>query len=57
MEIFVIIQLKIVIIPVTVKNNFKVSFYKTIVPNILYRYEMWPITLKEEHKLQVSETA
>jgi hypothetical protein len=27
------------------------------VPNILYRYEMWPITLKEEHKLQVSETA
>jgi hypothetical protein len=37
-------------------RNVKVKIYKTIIlPDILYGYETWCLTLREEHRLRVSE--
>jgi hypothetical protein len=37
-------------------KNVKVRIYKTIMlPVVLYRYETWSLTLKEEYKLRVFE--
>jgi hypothetical protein len=36
--------------------NIKIRIYKTIiVPVVLYGYETWSLTLREEHKLMVFE--
>ena len=35
-------------------KNLKIKIYKTIIlPVVLYGYEAWPLTLKEEHRLRV----
>jgi hypothetical protein len=37
-------------------KNLKIRIYKTIIfPMILYRCETWSLTLREEHRLRVSE--
>jgi hypothetical protein len=37
-------------------RNVKVKIYKTIIlAFVLYVYETWPLTLKEEHRLRVFE--
>jgi hypothetical protein len=37
-------------------RNIKVKIYKTIIlPVVLYACETWSLTLKEEHRLRVSE--
>jgi hypothetical protein len=37
-------------------RNVKVKIYKTIIlPVVLYGCETWPLTLREEHRLRVSE--
>jgi hypothetical protein len=35
-------------------RNLKVKIYKTVIlPVVLYEYETWSLTLKEEHRLRV----
>jgi hypothetical protein len=37
-------------------KNIKITIYKTIIlPMVLYGYESWPLTLRDEHKLRVLE--
>jgi hypothetical protein len=37
-------------------RNVKVKIYKTIIlPDVLYGYETWALTLREEHRLRVFE--
>jgi hypothetical protein len=37
-------------------RNIKVKIYKTIIlPVVLYEYETWSLTLREEHRLRVFE--
>jgi hypothetical protein len=37
-------------------RNVKVKIYKTIIlPAVLYGYETWSLTLREEHRLRVFE--
>jgi hypothetical protein len=37
-------------------RNVSIKIHKTIVfPVVLYGYETWPLTLKKEHRLRVSE--
>jgi hypothetical protein len=37
-------------------RNVKVKIYKTIIlAVVLYGYEAWPVTLREEHRLRVFE--
>jgi hypothetical protein len=37
-------------------KNVKVRIYKTIIlPGVLYRCEIWSLTVREEHKLRVFE--
>jgi hypothetical protein len=37
-------------------NNIKIRIYKTIIlPLVLYAYETWSLTLREEHRLRVFE--
>jgi hypothetical protein len=37
-------------------KNLKIRIYKTIVlPVVLYGYETWSLTLREEHRLRVLE--
>jgi hypothetical protein len=36
-------------------RNVKVKIYKTIILPVLYGYETWSLTLREEHRLRVLE--
>jgi hypothetical protein len=37
-------------------KNVKIRIYKTIIiPMVLYRWETWSLTLREEHRLRVLE--
>jgi hypothetical protein len=36
-------------------RNVKVKIYKTIILPVLYGYETWSLTLREEHRLRVFE--
>jgi hypothetical protein len=37
-------------------KNIKIRIYKSIIlPVVLYRYETWSLTLREEHRLRVFE--
>jgi hypothetical protein len=37
-------------------KNLKIRIYKTInLPVVLYRFETWSLTLREEHRLRVFE--
>jgi hypothetical protein len=36
-------------------RNVKVKIYKTIILSVLYGYETWSVTLREEHRLRVFE--
>jgi hypothetical protein len=37
-------------------KNIKIRIYKTIIlPVVLYGYETWSLTLREEHRLRVFE--
>jgi hypothetical protein len=39
-----------------IKQNLKIKIYKTVIlPVVLYGCETWSLTLREEHKLRVSE--
>jgi hypothetical protein len=39
-----------------VSRNVKIKIYKTtILPMVLYVYETWSLTLREEHRLRVFE--
>jgi hypothetical protein len=39
-----------------VSKNLKIKIYKTVIlPVVLYGYETWSLTLKEEHRLRVFE--
>jgi hypothetical protein len=50
-----IIQSKIFCRPVSYqKKNLKIKIYKTVIlPFVLYGYETWSLTLREEHRLRV----
>jgi hypothetical protein len=51
-----IIQSKIFCLPVSYKN-LKIKMYKTVIlPVVLYGCETWSLTLREEHRLRVSES-
>jgi hypothetical protein len=50
-----IIQSKIYVFPLILKN-LKIRIYRTVIlPVVLYGCETWSLTLKEEHKLRVFE--
>jgi hypothetical protein len=36
-------------------KNIKIKIHKTILPALLYEYETWSHTLREEHRLRVFE--
>jgi hypothetical protein len=39
-----------------VSKNLKIKIYKTVIlPVVLYGYETWSVTLRQEHRLRVSE--
>jgi hypothetical protein len=51
-----IIQSKVFCLPVSYQKNLKIKLYKTVIfPVVLYGYETWSLTLREEHRLRVSE--
>jgi hypothetical protein len=51
-----IIQSKIFCLPISYKKNLKIKIYKTVIlPVVLYGCETWSFTLREEHRLRVSE--
>jgi hypothetical protein len=42
------------VIPSHIKKNLKIKIYKTVIlPVVLYGYETWSLTLREEHRLRV----
>jgi hypothetical protein len=52
----VIIQSKIFCLPVSYQKNLKIKIYKTVIlPVVLYGCDTWSLTLREEHRLRVSE--
>ena len=43
-------------LPVCYSQNLKIKIYRTIIlPVVLYGCETWSLTLREEHRLRVSE--
>jgi hypothetical protein len=39
-----------------ISKNLKIKIYETLIlPVVLYGYETWSLTLREEHRLRVSE--
>jgi hypothetical protein len=53
---FAIIQSKIFCLPVSYIKTLKIKIHKTaILPAVLYGYETWSLTLREEHRLRVFE--
>jgi hypothetical protein len=51
-----IIQSKIFCLPVSYQKNLKIKIYKTVIlPLVLYGWETWSLTLREEHRLRVFE--
>jgi hypothetical protein len=39
-----------------ISKNLKIKIYKTVIlPVVLYGYENWSLTLREEHRLRVFE--
>jgi hypothetical protein len=41
-----------------ISTNIKIKIYKTVIlPGVLYGYETWYFTLREEHRLRVSENS
>jgi hypothetical protein len=49
---FAIIQSKIFCLPVSYKKTYKIKIYKTVIlPDVLYGYVHWSLTLREEHRL------
>jgi hypothetical protein len=39
-----------------ISKNLKIKIYKTVIlPVVLYGYKTWSLTLREEHRLRVSE--
>jgi hypothetical protein len=51
-----ITQSKIICLPVSYQKNLKNKIYKTVIlPVVLYGCETWSLTLREEHRLRVSE--
>jgi hypothetical protein len=51
-----IIQSKIFCLPVSYKKNLKIKIYKTVTSSVvLYGCQTWSLTLREEHRLRVSE--
>jgi hypothetical protein len=53
---FAIIQSKIFCFPVSYQKNLKIKIYKTVIlPIVLYGYETWSLTLREERRLRVFE--
>jgi hypothetical protein len=36
-------------------KTLKIKIYETIILSVLYGFETWSVTIKEEHKLRVSE--
>jgi hypothetical protein len=52
-----IIQSKIFCLPSHIKN-LKIKVYKTVIlPAVLYGCETWSLTLRDEHRLMVSENS
>jgi hypothetical protein len=51
-----IIQSKIFCLPASCKKNLKIKTNKTVIlPVVLYGYETWSLTLRDEHRLRVFE--
>jgi hypothetical protein len=41
-----------------ISKNLKIKIYKTVtLPVVLYGYEIWSLTLREEHRLRVFENS
>jgi hypothetical protein len=36
-------------------KNTKINIYRTVILSVLYGYETWSVTLREEHRLRVFE--
>jgi hypothetical protein len=54
---FAIIQFKIFCLPVSYKK-LKIKIHRTVIlPVVLYGCETWSLTLREEHRLRVSENS
>jgi hypothetical protein len=51
-----IIQPEIFCLPVSYKKKLKIKIYKTVISSVvLYGFETWSVTLREEHRLRVFE--
>jgi hypothetical protein len=51
-----IIQSKIFCLLISYKKNLKIKIYRTVIlPDVLYGYEIWTLTLREEHRPRVYE--
>jgi hypothetical protein len=49
-------QPKIFCLPVSYRKNLKIKIYKTVILSVvLYGYETWSLSLREEHRLRVFE--
>jgi hypothetical protein len=51
-----IVQSKMFCLSVSYQKTLKIKIHKTVIlPIVLYGYETWSLTLREEHRLRVFE--
>jgi hypothetical protein len=56
--LLVIIHSKIFCLPTSYKKKLKIKIYKTVIlPVVLYGCQTWSLTLREEHRLRVSDNS